>query len=96
MRVFDNIKFKDIDEFAEWLDKKCWSDDAPWMSWFDKNYCKKCEPVSIDGVTSWDNDYAYCEIHKKCRFFPNLDEAPNCKQIIKLWLESEEDDGIQN
>ena len=88
MKVFDNLKSKNIDELAEWLDEYCWHDNAPWMTWFDNKYCKNCEGVSIDGSAY--GDYAYCELHKKCKFFPELDEAPNCFQIVKMWLESEE------
>lgn len=89
MTVFENIPLKDIGELAEWLDKHT-GDDATWMNWFDKNYCKNCEGISIDG-DSW-GDYCWCEIFDKCKFFPEMYESPDCVQIIKLWLESEVED----
>ena len=94
MAVFDNLKSKNIDELAEWLDEHCWHDNAPWMIWFNKHYCSQCSPVSIDG-DGW-GDYCWCEIHGKCKYFLELDEAPDCKQIVKLWLgsECEDDDEI--
>ena len=87
MNKFDNLKSKNIDEFTEWLDEYCYHDNAPWMTWFDNNYCKKCEGIPNESF-SW-IEYAYCEKYKKCRFLPEMDEAPNCKQIVKMWLESE-------
>lgn len=89
MTVFESIPFNDIDKLAEWLDKHS-GDDSPWVLWFDKNYCKRCHGVSIDG-DSW-GDYAWCEVHGKCAFFPEMDEAPDCVQIVKMWLESEVED----
>lgn len=77
----------DIDKLAKWLNENC-GDDADWILWFDKNYCQKCEGISIDGSAC--GDYAYCEVNKKCKFFPEMDSAPSCKEIVKLWLESEE------
>lgn len=94
MTVFNNIKIKNIDELAEWLNNHG-NDESPWILWFDKNYCKKCKPVSIDGaISSWYEDYGYCEIHGKCRFFQEMEEVPDCLQMAKMWLESEDDDGV--
>ena len=90
MKVFDNIQNKNIDEFAEWLDKHCTPDDAPWHKWYDENYCKKCEP-EISHIIELDRDceFAWCELYGKCRFFQSADDVPDSKQIIKMWLESE-------
>lgn len=87
MTVFEDMKSKNIDEFAKWLNDNG-GDDSSWILWFDKNYCKKCEGVPIDESTPW-RKYAWCEVHKKCRFFPDMESAPDCLQICKLWLESE-------
>ena len=85
MRIFDIIKSKNIDGLAEWLDKfKMW-DDTPWTLWYNETYCKKCEPIVKDGM-----DYGYCELNDNCRYFKDMEEIPNSKQMIKLWLESEE------
>lgn len=74
---------KNIDEFAKWLNENC-GDDAAWILWYDKNYCKECSCVNINGEEScgWDADYAYCEIHKKCRFFPEKMKF----QTVWKWL----------
>lgn len=93
MAVFDKVTSKNIDEFAEWLDKYCYHDCAPWMDWFDKNYCKQCEGVCLVDEYPW-IEYCWCEINKKCKFLPEMDAAPDCKQIVKMWLESEDDNGI--
>lgn len=41
-----------------------------------------------------DSECAYCELEdesgkKRCRFFPDLDDIPDNKLIIKLWLSEE-------
>ena len=43
MTIFESIKSKNIDEFTEWLDKYGAFDGSPWIEWFDKTYCQKCE-----------------------------------------------------
>lgn len=91
MIVFNSIKNKNIDELAEWLDKYGQYDGSPWNEWFDKNYCQKCEPEYVY-VEAFERkcECAWCELHNKCKFFQNIDDAPDSKQIIKMWLESEE------
>ena len=89
---FKLLKTKNIDEFAEWLDKHGQFDGSPWMKWYDENYCKKCEPImchypdsKVEFPCSW------CELNNnKCKFFPQLDEAPDNKKIIKMWLNTTE------
>jgi hypothetical protein len=90
MTVFESSQTKTIDELAEWLDKHVMSDDSPWIKWFDENYCRKCEP-EFAYIELFDNECecAWCEIHKKCKHFQDMDNAPDNKQIIKMWLESE-------
>lgn len=80
MKVFDDIKSKNIDELAEWLDKYGAFDNSPWIKWFDENYCSRCEPES---------EYGWCELNGKCKFFEDMDDIPCCEQMVKLWLESE-------
>ncbi len=92
MNVFEKIISKSIDELAESMDEHWVGDNAPWDKWFDDNYCNKC-----DGVTKFmpewgftEHEFAYCELHDKCRFFQDMEEVPSSKQIVKMWLESEE------
>lgn len=103
MTQFDKLKLMTIDEFAEWLYKHRMFDGSPFMDWFDKIYCLKCEPIKCrytDAVEKLDIspfyekliDCAYCELEHKCKYFPDMEEVPDMKYIIKLWLNSAEED----
>lgn len=91
MTKFDRFKDMNMNEFAEWLDKNGQFDGSPWMKWFDENYCKKCEPImcrypdsKVEFPCSW------CELNDhKCKFFLELTTAPDNKEIIKMWLNTE-------
>ncbi len=92
MNNFEQLKSMSLDQFVEWLDENVSFDCSPWWDWFDDKYCKNCEIIMCHyesyiprlHPTSW------CELHNnKCKFFPDMDEAPDNKEIIKLWLESE-------
>lgn len=92
MTNFEQLKAMSLSEFAEWLAKYGQFDDAPWMAWFDDNYCKKCE--SIKCVVDENDahfpgriiDCAYCELKKNCKYFPALENIPNNKMTIEMWL----------
>lgn len=86
MNNFDIFKMKNLDELADWLDKHGAYDNSIWGDWFDKNYCSKCEPVVTDEFT---NEYAWCELNGKCKYFQELDMIPSNKQVVKMWLETE-------
>lgn len=98
MTIFDNLRNKNIEELAEWLDKLAFG-NTPWDLWYDENYCKKCEPVTMTreeyrrefGWCSFRDtmNCGYCEANDKCRFFQELETIPHGKQVIKMWLESE-------
>ena len=87
--------------FADWLDKNSCCDDAAWSNFFNEEYCKKCEAIKctyadakeILGIQAFSYggnvDCAYCEVYGKCKFFPEIDDIPSNKDIIKLWLEGE-------
>ena len=91
MTVFEkNIKTMNINEFAEWLDQIGIYDGSPWMNWWNDTYCSKCESVRACMVDNGrEMEFAWCELHNKCRFFQNMNTIPDTKQIIKLWLERE-------
>ena len=90
MTVFDGMKSKNIDEFAEWLDKYGQFDGSSWMEWFDSNYCSKCEPIMCHyKVSEIEIPCSWCELNDKCKYFPDMDHSPDNKDIIKMWLESE-------
>lgn len=90
MTYFDILKSMDIHQFAEWLDENCRFDDSPWIAWWDAKYCKNCEPIMCCYKGS-NREFpcSWCEIEHNCKFFQNIDEVPNNKEIIKMWLESE-------
>lgn len=90
MTNFENIKAMSIDEFAEWLAKYESWEDTPWIQWFNDNYCDKCELETGTMVdTGKEMLFAWCELHEKCKFFPDLEDIPDDKEIIKMWLEAE-------
>ena len=84
MTVFEDLNSMNIDEFAEWYEKNCLHNDDPCIRWFDEKYCKNCEAILKDG-----QEYGYCELNGKCRYFKDMNEVPNIRQTVKLWLESE-------
>ena len=103
MTNFEKFTTSNIDTLARFLDKHGAFDGSPWMEWWDKNYCKKCEPIKCDLKTSQkilntDSPYvagiqaAYCELEGYCKFFPDLDYIPDNEDIIRMWLELEEID----
>ena len=81
MTVFESLNTKTIDEIAEWLDEYVVFDDAPWLKWWDDNYCKECMME--------DSERVWCELNGNCKFFKDKDEIPSSKEMIKMWLESE-------
>ncbi|MBO5828828.1 MAG: hypothetical protein J6R59_10325 [Paludibacteraceae bacterium] len=93
MTVFENIKNKNIDEFVNWLSEHCSFDYAPWWKWWDENYCKKCESETAY-VEAFEKEceHAYCELNGNCRFFLDMGDIPDEKQVIKMWLESRDEE----
>ena len=87
---YDRFKNMSINELSEWLDKHGDFDSSPWMTWFDHKYCKNCQDVMCHYENSeYDFPCSWCELENKCKFFQELDEVPDNKMIIKMWLESE-------
>jgi len=101
MTNLQKIKNMNVDELADWLDKNSSFDDSSWSEFFNKEYCKKCEAIKCTyadaeeklGIQTFsysgDIECAHCEVYGKCKFFPELDDIPDNKAIIKLWLEEE-------
>lgn len=91
MTIFENFKLKNIDELVDWIVKYCaYGESLPYWSWFDENYCNKCEPIkTYVGYLQKECECAWCEVNGKCKFFKEMDDTPDIKQIIKMWLESE-------
>ena len=87
---FDKLKLMSMDEVAAWLDRHGQFDGSPWSEWFDDTYCENCEPIMCHHKGSeLVFPCAWCEIEGKCKFFQDMDEVPDNKEIIKMWLEIE-------
>lgn len=84
MTVFEKMKMENINELVDWLDEHATHDNSPWYKYWDERYCNKCESIKKDGT-----EFAWCEVHGNCRFFKEMKEIPDNKQMIKMWLESE-------
>ena len=90
MTVFEKIKSMSIDEFAEWFDEHCAHDTDPCIDWWNDTYCKNCEPEIEEGfIVGGTVEYAWCELHGKCKYFKKLKEIPSNLDIIKMWLSLE-------
>lgn len=95
MNNFEKLKSMTVSELADWLDKYGQFDGSPWMDWFNENYCNKCESIKckVDGKDAfwpgYTTDCAYCELEKKCKYFPVLKDVPDNKTIIEMWLNEE-------
>lgn len=90
MTIFDVFKSKNIDELSEWLDEHIMPDAAPWIKWFDSKFCKQCKEESFyDEESGVETICMWCEYYDKCKFFEHLGNIPDCKQVAKMWLESE-------
>lgn len=88
----DMLKAMNVDQLTEWLDKNGMLDNSPWSKWFDSTYCQNCEDIEKEYESNGryaKMRFAWCEIHNRCKFFPDRDEVPDCKEIVKLWLEAE-------
>lgn len=92
MRMYDCFMSKNIDEITDWFVEYADFDCAPWVKWWDDNYCKQCEP-EIGCVQEYniEMECAWCELHNKCKYFQDTEDIPNNKQVIKMWLEQEID-----
>lgn len=90
MTWFEKFKSMNEEELASWFDEHGRFDGSPWMQWFDKRYCSNCESI----ICRYENSKrefscAWCELEHKCKFFPNMDYAPDNKDIIKMFLQTE-------
>lgn len=92
MTIFESIKSMNIDEFVEWICRYDDIDGYPWLEWFSKKYCAECKPEKVYApYLGHDIECSWCELHGKCKFFLDMDDIPNTKQTIKMWLECEAD-----
>ena len=91
MNNFDSLRSKSIDDFAKWLVEHVTMDCSPAMKWFGEEYCKKCDYVMCTYTdTGKKASFAYCEVNNRCKYFLNLENAPDYLEITKMWLELKE------
>ena len=45
MTNFEQIQSASLNELALWIHKHGQFDGSPWVTWFDDNYCSKCEAI---------------------------------------------------
>lgn len=100
MNFYKQLTSMPLEELAKWIDEHGQFDDSPWMKWFDQRYCSICPAVEIKredslhtlgfepfyGSTSM---CAYCEVHKKCKYFPDMAAVSSNTDIIEMWLKEE-------
>lgn len=100
MTRYEQLTSLTIEQLAQWIDKHGQFDGSPWMSWFDENYCSKCESIKIKKENSKailgfelmfadETTCSYCELYKKCRYFQDKEETPTNVDIIQMWLEEQ-------
>ena len=90
MTGFEKFKSMNEEELASWIDKYGQFDNSPWMTWFDKLYCSNCESIICHYKdSSREFPCAWCELEHKCKFFPEMKETPDNKDMIKMWLQTE-------
>ena len=90
---YEYLRSLSIDGLAEWFESNIWNwENTPWNDWFDDTYCNNCDPEFIE----WEGrtnkvPIGWCELHGKCKFLQHLDDIPDDKQVVKLWLEEKHD-----
>lgn len=94
MTNFGRLHNSTINELADWIDKYGQFDGSSWMGWFSRKYCDNCESIMCHLENSTHEfPCSWCELHdNKCKFFPDMDEAPDNLEIIKMWLKEEADE----
>lgn len=103
MTRYDKFISASLEALATWIDEHGQFNGSPWMEWFNRNYCSNCEPIHIKKEDSKDvlgfdlmfvneTTCSYCEVHHKCRYFPEYNDVISNCDIIKLWLQQEIED----
>lgn len=98
MNNFEKLKSMSAEELAEWLDTLHY-ENTPWLQWFDSKYCSQCDTIVVPNkeyeekigcIIDEDTiECAYCVLENNCRFFLEMDEAPNRIDILKMWFMEE-------
>ena len=96
MNNYEQLISYSLEDLADWLVVNVQFDDSPWITWFDDNFCSKCEAIECAYSEYWNSNEepypkctikcAYCELEDKCKFFPEIQGIPSNKDIIVMWL----------
>lgn len=84
----EKLQSLSLEDLTDWLNAHGEPDNAPWVLWFDANYCAKCEPETIT-VLGLPAKCAFCEAHNYCQFLEESVDILDCRTIIKMWLEEQ-------
>ena len=98
MNRYKQLSSKSLKELALWIDINSQHDDSPWMNWFSKKYCDRCESEVVSREDSLSKlgfnllyksstECSYCEVYNECRFFRG--KNPSTLEIIEMWLKEE-------
>ena len=94
MNNFEQLKSCSLEGLADWLDINGNFEGSPWMTWFNNKYCENCESIMCHYPDS-EHEFpcSWCELNNnKCKYFPELEEAPDNRDIIEMWLREEADE----
>ncbi len=87
-----NGNFDDSPWLIAFNEKYCEKCDSIKCKYADAEKVLGFSPLLYDG-SIWSGtaevECAYCEVYNKCRYFENLDDIPDNKEVIKMWLEEE-------
>ena len=99
MTRFEKFQKMNLAEFAQEFNSLIESDCAPWDEEFDKKFCENCESIECEYEFGADwfavhsgtrtVSVSYCELHDKCRFFPDKNSIPTAAEVIEMWLKEE-------
>lgn len=86
----EKLQSLSLEDLTDWLNAHGEPDNAPWMRWFDDNYCAKCESEIMVFANNRKVGCAFCENHNYCRFLgESVGIAADTRTIIKMWLEEQ-------
>lgn len=99
MTRFEKFQKMNLTELAQELNSITEVDCAPWNEEFGKKFCENCESIECEYETrpEWERIYygkrtilvSYCELHDKCKFFPDKNSIPTDAEVIEMWLKEE-------
>lgn len=91
MTNFEFIHSMDIETFAKFLNTLGF-DGTPWVEWFNRKYCNKCEGVKAK-VDYDDNEheFSYCELEHKCHYVDDDSWEDPLTNVLN-WLKDDSDE----